>query len=226
MLEDSTMRLSALGLILILAFGLLLAPLAAEAQPRPKVPRLGVLAEYSSTAALRNHAAFRQGLHELGYVEGQTIILEERWAEGKLERLPDLAADLVRLPVDILVAAEALSARAARQATEDLPIVLAGGDAVGAGLITNIAQPGGNITGLAMGPTELSGKWLELLKEAVPALARVAVLSEPTIPITGVAVHKMQVAAPALGVQLQVLRVRELGELEGAFAAMRQEHAE
>jgi putative ABC transport system substrate-binding protein len=220
------MRLSAIGLMLTLALGLLLVPPAAEAQPSPKVPRLGVLAAYSSTAASRNHAAFRQGLRELGYVEGQTIILEERWAEGKLERLPDLAADLVRLQVDILVAAEVLSATAARQATEHLPIVLAGGDAVGTGLITNIARPGGNITGLAMGPAELSGKWLELLKEAVPAISRVAVLSEPNIPITGVALHKMQVAAPALGVQLQALRVRELGELEGAFAAMRREHAE
>src|SRR5215475_1078229 len=138
MLEDSTMRRSALGLILILAFGLLLAPLAAEAQPRPKVPRLGVLAEYSSTAALRNHAAFRQGLHELGYVEGQTIVLEERWAEGKLERLPDLAADLVRLPVDIIVAGNVPAAKAASQATQRIPIVLAGGDAVGTGLIVNI----------------------------------------------------------------------------------------
>src|SRR5215510_11830942 len=136
--------MTSITLIITLGLSLLLAPLASNAQPLPKVPRLGVLAAYSSTAASRNHAALRQGLHELGYVEGQTIILEERWAEGKLERLPDLAADLVRLQVDILVAAEALSARAARQATERIPIVLAGGDAVGAGLITNIAQPGGN----------------------------------------------------------------------------------
>jgi len=226
MLEDSTMRCSALGLILILAFGLLLAPLAAEAQPRPKVPRLGVLAEYSPTAAPRNHAAFRQGLHELGYVEGQTIVLEERWAEGQLERLPDLAADLVRLQVDLIVACCVLSARAARQATEHIPIVMAGGDAVGTGLITNLARPGGNLTGLATNTAELSGKWLERLKEAMPTISRVAVLSDPTIPITGVALHAMQVAAPALGVQLQSLSVRDLSELEGAFAAMRREHAE
>jgi len=212
--------------ILILAFGLLLAPLAAEAQPRPKVPRLGVLAEYSSTAAPRNHAAFRQGLHELGYVEGQTIVLEERWAEGQLERLPDLAADLVRLQVDLIVACCVLSARAARQATEHIPIVVAGGDAVGTGLITNIARPGGNITGLATSAVELTGKRLELLKEAVPTLAHVAVLVDPASPNSGPVLHEMQGVAPGLGVQLHAVQVHELGELEGAFAAMSREHAE
>jgi ABC-type uncharacterized transport system substrate-binding protein len=136
------------AIMLIVTLGLLLAPLAAEAQSPPKVPRLGVLAAYSSMAASRNHEAFRQGLHELGYVEGQTIVLEERWAAGQLERLPDLAAELVRLQVDIIVAAEVLSARAARQATERLPIVVAGGDAVVTGLIPNITRPSGNITGL------------------------------------------------------------------------------
>ena len=218
------MRLSAIGVMLTLA--LLLAPLALMAQPLAKVPRLGVLAAYSSTAALRNHEAFRQGLRELGYVEGQTIILEERWAAGQRERLPDLAAELVRLQVDIIVAAEVLSARAARQATERLPIVVAGGDAVGAGLITNIARPEGNLTGLAMNVVELSGKRLELLKEAVPAIARVAVLSDANIPVTGLILHELQVAAPALGIQLQSLSVRHVGELEGAFAAMRRKHAE
>jgi ABC-type uncharacterized transport system substrate-binding protein len=220
--KETIIWYSAAGCIVMLTLSLL----AADAQPPPKVLRLGVLAAYSSTAVLRNHAAFRQGLHELGYVEGQTLVLEERWAAGQLERLPDLAADLVRLQVDILVAAEVLSARAARQATERIPIVVAGGDVVGTGLITNIARPGGNLTGLAMNTAELSGKWLEWLKEAVPAISRVAVLSDPNIPITGVALHEMQGAAPALGVQLQSLSVREVDELEGAFAAMRWEHAD
>jgi putative ABC transport system substrate-binding protein len=175
---------------------------------------------------LRNHAAFRQGLHEVGYVEGQTIVLEERWAEGKLERLPDLAAELARLQVDIIVAADVPAARAARQATERIPIVLAGGDAVGTGLITNIARPGGNITGLATNTAELSGKWLERLKEAMPTISRVAVLSEPAVPVTGVTLHEMQTVAPTLGVHLQSLSVRDVGELEGAFATMRREHAE
>jgi putative tryptophan/tyrosine transport system substrate-binding protein len=220
--KETSIWYSAVECIVMLTLSLL----AADAQPPPKVLRLGVLAAYSSTAALRNHAAFRQGLHELGYVEGQTLVLEERWAAGQLERLPDLAADLVRLQVDILVAAEVLSARAARQATERIPIVVASGDAVGTRLITNIARPGGNLTGLAMNTAELSGKRLEWLKEAVPALSRVAVLSDPNIPITGVALHEMQGAAPALGVQLQSLSVPDVGELEGAFAAMRREHAE
>jgi ABC-type uncharacterized transport system substrate-binding protein len=162
--------LSTVGCMVTLA--LLLAPLAAGAPPPPKVPRIGGLSPYSSTAASRHHAAFRQGLHERGYGEGQTILLEERWAEGKLERLPDLAAELVRLPVELIVAAEGRAASAARQATERRAIVVATGDAVGTGLSTNSAQPDGNITGLATNSAELSGKWLELLKEAVPARAR------------------------------------------------------
>jgi putative ABC transport system substrate-binding protein len=216
--------LSTVGCLVTLT--LFLAPLAAEAQLSPPVPRIGVLAAFSRTAEARNRDAFRHGLHALGYVEGQTIVLEERWAEGQPERLPELAAELVRLQVDLIVAGDVPSARAARQATERLPIVVAGGDAVGTGLITNIARPSGNLTGLATNTAELSGKWLELLKEAVPALSRVAVLSEPTVPITGPALHAMQGAAPTLGVQLQALSVRDGGELEGAFAAMRREHAE
>src|SRR5262245_32180637 len=105
-LKETTMWYRAVGCLVTLTLSLLTAPLAAEAQPLPKVPRIGVLSPYSSTAASRNHAAFRQGLYELGYVEGQTIVLEERWAEGKPERLPDLAAELVWLPVDIIIAAE------------------------------------------------------------------------------------------------------------------------
>jgi putative ABC transport system substrate-binding protein len=217
---------SALRCIITLILSLLMAPLAAEAQPSPKVPRIGVLSESTLTANARSRAAFLQGLHALGYVEGQTIVLEECWAGGKPERLPDLAAELVRLQVDIIVAGNVPSARAASQAAERIPIVVAGGDAVGTGLITNIARPGGNITGLATNVAEWSGKWLELLKEAVPALARVAVLSNLESPLTGPALQGMQVAAPALGVQLQLLRVRDPGEFEGAFAAMSREHAE
>ena len=203
-----------------------MAPLAAEAQPSPKIPRIGVLSGNAFRPDSRSRTAFLQGLHALGYVEGQTIILEERWAEGQLERLSDLAAELVRLQVDIIVAGNATAARAASQATERLPIVLAGGDAVGAGLITNLARPGGNITGLATNSAELGGKWLVLLKEALPALARVAVLSHLDTPVTGSAFQEIQVAAPTLGVQLQALRVRDPGEIEDAFAAMSREHAE
>jgi putative ABC transport system substrate-binding protein len=135
------------GGIVTLVLGLLLAPLAAETQPSPTVPRIGVLSSFSSTAEARNRDALRHGLHALGYVEGQTILLEERWAEGQPERLPDLAAELVRLPVALIVAGTVPAARAARQATERLPIVLAGGDAVGTGLIANIARPEGTSRG-------------------------------------------------------------------------------
>jgi putative ABC transport system substrate-binding protein len=203
-----------------------MAPLAAEAQPSPKAPRIGVLSGSALTATVRSRDAFLQGLHALGYVEGQTIVLEERWAGGKPERLPDLAAELVRLQVAIIVAGSAPAARAAGQATERIPIVLAGGDAVGTGLITDLARPGGNITGLATNAAELSAKWLELLKEAVPATSRVAVLSLPESPFAQAAWQAMQVAAPALGVQLQSLRVRDADALEGAFAAMSREHAD
>jgi putative ABC transport system substrate-binding protein len=217
---------SALGCIVTFILRLLAAPLAAEAQSSPTVPRIGVLAAFSRTAEAQNRGAFRHGLHALGYVEGQTIVLEERWAEGQPERLPALAAELVQLSVELIVAGNVPAARAARQAMERLPIVLASGDAVGTGLIANIARPEGNITGLATNVAELTGRWLERLKEAVPALVRVAVLVGPDMPITGPALHEMQGTAPALGVQLQALSVRELGELEGAFAAMRREQAE
>jgi putative ABC transport system substrate-binding protein len=217
---------SAVGCLVTLTLSLLAAPLAAEAQPPAKVPRIGVLSNWSLTTEARYRDAFLQGLHALGYVEGQTIVLEERSAEGNLTRLPDLAAELVRLQVDIIVAGSVPPARAARQATERIPIVVASGDAVGTGLITNLARPSANITGLATNAVELSGKWLALLKEAVPTISRVAVLSHPDSPFTGPALQEMQVAAPTLGVQLQALSWRDPGEFEGAFAAMSREHAE
>ena len=195
---------SAFRCIITLILSLLMAPLAAEAQPSPKVPRIGVLSGSTLTAHSgcnsRSRAAFLQGLHALGYVEGQTIVLEERWAEGNLKRLPDLAAELVRLQVDIIVAGGTAAVRAAGQATERIPIVLAGGDAVGTGLMTNLARPGGNITGIASGSVQLSWKRLELLKEAVPAIVRVAVLSLQDNPNTGPALQEMQAVARELGV--------------------------
>jgi putative ABC transport system substrate-binding protein len=216
----------AVGCIVTLALSILMASLTVEAQRPSPVPRIGVLSGGAYTPDSREREAFLQGLRALGYVEGQTLVLEERLAEGKLERLPDLAAELVRLQVDIIVAGGGPAARAAGQATGRIPIVLAGGDAVGAGLIANIARPDGNITGLTTNAAEWSGKWLELLKEAVPAVSRVAVLSHPESSIAGVVLKEMQVAAPALGVQLQSLSVRDADELEGAFAAMSREHAE
>jgi putative tryptophan/tyrosine transport system substrate-binding protein len=181
---------SAAGCIVTLTLSLLAAPLAAEAQPPAKVPRIGVLSARSLTIESRNPEAFRQGLQALGYVEGQTIILEERWAEGQLERLPDLAAELVQLQVAVIVVGGA-QARAASQTTQRIPIVVASGDAVGTGLITHLARPGGNITGLATNVVELSAKGLELLKEVVPTISRVATLSHPDTPITGPALQEL-----------------------------------
>src|SRR5207248_874773 len=139
--ELAALVLSTLGLFVTLALGRCLVPLAAEAQASPQVPRIGVLSWTTLTTGARNRDAFLQGLHALGYVEGQTIVLEERWAEGELERLPDLAAELVQLQVHVIVVGNATVARATSQATGHIPIVLAGGDAVGAGLIPNIARP-------------------------------------------------------------------------------------
>ena len=214
-------------LLLTLASGILVVPLSSDAQRPVQVHRIGVLGGGApDPERVRDREAFRQSLHDLGWVEGQNLTIEVRWAEGRPERLPDLAAELAQLQVQVIVAGNVSAARAARQATGRIPIVIAGGDAVGTGLITNIARPDGNITGLTMNTAELSGKWLELLKEVVPTISRVATLSHPDTPITGPALKEIQVVAPALGVQLQALSVREPNELEGAFAAMRTEHAE
>jgi len=214
-------------LLLTLASSILVVPLSSDAQRPVQVHRLGVLVGGApDPERVRDQKAFRQSLHDLGWVEGQNLTIEVRWAEGRYERLPDLAAELAQLQVQVIVAGNVSAARAARQATGRIPIVLAGGDAVGTGLIPNIARPDGNITGLTMNTAELSGKWLELLKEVVPTLSRVATLSHPDAPITGPALQEIHVVAPALGVQLQALSVREPSELEGAFAAMRTEHAE
>src|SRR5262245_44218822 len=169
------MRLSVFGLLIILASGLLIVPLAPAAQPTAQHPRIGILAP--GTPPRSSVEAFRQGLHALGYVEGQTIALELRWDEGQPERWPALAAELVARHVDVLVAGSSGAAQAAKRATTTIPIVmLVGVDPVEQGLIASLARPGGNITGLSVMTIELTQKRLELLKEAVPSLSRVAVL--------------------------------------------------
>src|SRR6266705_2114851 len=157
---------------LLLAFGF-----SAEAQQPKKVPLIGFLGATSPSTISDRVEAFRQGLRELGYVEGKNIVIEYRWAEGKTERLPDLAAELVRLKVDIIVTAGAAVTRPAKEATSTIPIVMSfDNDPVGSGFVASLARPGGNITGLSTLAPELSGKQLELLKETVPKLSRVAVL--------------------------------------------------
>ncbi len=209
------------GLIVVLALGLLAAPFPAGAQQPVKIPRIGYLLARTraDTAHLTN--AFRQGLRELGYVEGQTIAIEYRWAEGRLEKLPDLAAELVRFKLDVIVTAGEASIRAARQATSTIPIVMAtAGDPVGSGLIASLARPGGNLTGLSILATDLSGKRLELIKETLPKLSRAAVLWNPDNAVKVLELKETQAAARALGVTLQVAQVRGPNDFEIAFSAI------
>ena len=162
------------------AISVLAAPLAVEAQP-PKVPRLGFLGISPASAYASRIEGFRQGLRELGYVEGQNIAIEWRYADSQADRLPGLAAELVRLNVDVIVAAGVEPTRAAKQATTTIPIVMGqSGDPVGLGLVASLARPGGNITGLTILTAELNGKRLGLLHEAVPGTSRVAVLTRPS----------------------------------------------
>jgi len=206
----------------VLASGLLAAPLAAEAQRAGKVHRIGYLSGGLSTYRIE---AFRQGLRELGWVEGQNIVIEYRYAEGRFDRLPDLAAELVRLKVDIIVAVATPASAAAKNATETIPIVgISLGDPVGTGLIASLARPGGNVTGVSYSVgVETIGKGLELLKEIVPNVRRVAILSNPGNPLHAPAVRDVKVAARSLGVQLQLLETRGPTEFDGAFAAMAKE---
>src|SRR5262249_16760079 len=205
---------------------LLAAPFTAEAQPAAKVPRIGYLSTGSSTANPFLEA-FRQGLREAGWVEGQNVRIEYRWAEGRFDRLPALATELVRLKVDVIVAAPTASAVAAKNATGTIPIVMANAaDPLELGLIASLARPGGNVTGVAYSVNlEIVGKELELLKEAVPRIRRVAVLSNPANPAQASAIGHVKAAAKSLGVQLQLLEARGPDDFEGAFAAMAKERA-
>ncbi len=206
--------------------GPLAAPLAAEAQQAGKVHRIGYLSGSSATAQSHFIEAFRQGLRELGWVEGQNIVIDYRFAEGRFDRLPDLAAELVRLKVDIIVGAGGTPpAAAAKNATGTIPIVMiAVGDPVGQGLIASLARPGGNVTGVTLNAgLEIVGKQLELLKETVPKVRRVAILSNPANPAHAPSIREVKVAARSLGVELQLLEARGPDEFDGAFAAMAKE---
>jgi putative ABC transport system substrate-binding protein len=193
---------------------------SAEAQRPKQLPRIGYLgANFPSTNPDRIEA-FQQGLRELGYVEGKSIVIEWRYAEGKQDRLPALAAELVRLKVDVIVTAGPPPTRAAKEATSTIPIVMGfDNDPVGNGFVASLARPGGNITGLATLAPEISGKQLELLKEIVPRLSRVAVLGTSTQPGNAQALREVEVAAGAFGVQLQYLDVRGPKDIETAFQA-------
>jgi putative tryptophan/tyrosine transport system substrate-binding protein len=217
---------------LLLALGFLGAMLFAlcvpvDAQQSKKVPRIGYLVSgsLSSTREIGNVEAFRQGLHELGYVEGQNIAIEYRYADGMEERLLNLAAELVQRKVDVIFTSGTTATQAAKNATATIPIVMTSvTDPVGTGLITSLAHPGGNVTGLS-NLSELSGKQLELLKEAFPKVTHVAVLWDPANAANARLLGEMKVAAGGLRITLQPLEVRGPDDFEPAFSAIKKGHA-
>jgi ABC-type uncharacterized transport system substrate-binding protein len=200
---------------------LLLAPCSsAQAQQPKKVPRIGFLVGASASSVAARVEAFRRGLRDLGYVEGKNIVIEWRWAEEKFDRLPNLATELVRLKVDVIVSAGPIPTRFAREVTSTIPVVMGfDNDPVGSGFVASLARPGGNITGLSTLAPELSGKQLELLKEIVPKLSRVAVLGNSTEPGNAQAIKETEGAAGAFKVKLQYLDVLNPKDIETAFRA-------
>jgi putative ABC transport system substrate-binding protein len=205
--------------------GAFAGPLTAAAQPAAKVYRIGYLAAGSATSNPRVLEAFQQGLRDLGWVESQNIVIEYRWADGRFDRLPDLAAELVRLKVNVIVAAPTPAALAAKNVTGTIPIVgMSLTDPVGLGLIASLGRPGGNVTGVSYSVgAEIFGKDLELLKEVTPGVRRVAVLSNPGSPARPRTITNIRHAARSLGLQLQLVDARGPTDFDGAFAAMAQE---
>ena len=224
------MRLSTSGLIITLVLGVLVAPLATDAQPRGHIPVIGLLrpGEPSADSDPKSSlSAFRQGLRELGYVEGQTIRLEYRFAEWQWDRLPSLAAELVQLQPDVIVTNTTPGALAAKQATTIIPIVVAAEqDLVADGIVASLARPGGNITGQNLRDLELAGKRLELLKEAVPTLTQVAVLVDTANRAHDRVPGHIAAEAQALGVRLQRVEVDDVGTFDRAFETIASSGAE
>jgi putative ABC transport system substrate-binding protein len=223
------LKVAVTGLIPAVALLLLAAPLATDAQQAGKVPRIGFLSPGSlAEPRMRPYLeAFRQGLRELGYVEGQNIAIEFRWAEEKYDRLPALAAELARLNLDVIVAMTVPAIKAAKEATRTIPIIMAAVvDPVATGLVANLARPGQNVTGLAMMAPELTGKQLEILKEIVPKLSRVALLWNPANPGNAPQLRAAREAARVLGVRFQFLEARSPSAIDAAFGVMTRERAE
>jgi putative tryptophan/tyrosine transport system substrate-binding protein len=202
------------------ASGIFAAPLAAAAQEyKPgKVFRVGFLTAFSSSSDAPLFDSFRQGMRELGYEEGRNIAYEARWAEGKFERLPGLAEELIGLKPDVMLAATTPSALAAKEATRTIPIVMMSvGDPLGTGLVNSLARPGGNITGNTNIIGEMAGKRLELLKQAVPRLSRVAALGHPGDPIFAVQVRRAEAVVQSLKVEVFPVEIHAISELDSAF---------
>jgi putative ABC transport system substrate-binding protein len=223
---------STVAIIITLTLSLLAAPLCAGAQlPGKKIPRIGYLLDGSpgDSVSLSVHEAFEQGLRDLGWVVGQQLAIEYRYAEGKEERPLELAAELVRLLVDVIVVRIAPAVQAAMHATRTIPIVMAHGghDPIEAGFVPNLAHPGGNVTGVSMGIGErFAGKWVELLKEAAPQVSRVAVLWDPTRPAMRAILAETERAAQAFSLQVYFLEARDPSEVAQALVAMKREGAE
>jgi putative ABC transport system substrate-binding protein len=201
-------------------------PFAAQAQPSAKIHRIGFL-WHGPDGFADAIAAFRQGLRDLGYVEGRDLVIEFRWAHGKPERMRELAEELVRLKVDVIIAPSSIYTAAAKRATSTIPIVFfSHADPLGTGHVASLAHPGGNVTGLSLMMTETNVKGLELFKEAVPRLTRVAVMFDPATPSHGPGLMAVEAAGPKLGLAVQPAPVRSATEYAGAFAAMTRERAD
>src|SRR5918994_4579653 len=219
---NSKTRIRKLVGMITVVFTFVMCGEEAEAQQRAKIPRIGILVGSSLSANTARIEAFREGLRELGYIEGKNIVIESRSADGKFDRLPQLATEIVRLNVDVIVTTGPIVNRPAKQATSTIPIVMGfDNDPVGNGFVNSLARPGGNMTGLSNLAPEISGKQLELLKEIVPKLSRVAVLGTSTVPGNAEALRATEVAAKTLDVQLRYLEVREPKDIENAFQAVR-----
>ena len=197
----------------------------ADAQQAKKIPRVGFL--WDSPAVFPDAIeAFRQGLRDLGYVEGRTIAIEYRWAEGKPERMRELAEELVRLKVDVIMAPSSIYTGAAKRATSTIPIIfMSHADPIGSGHVASLARPGGNITGLSIMMTETNAKSLELLKEAIPGLSRVGVIFDPATPSHRPGLKAIEVVGPSLALRVQTVAVRSETEYDGAFLAISRERA-
>jgi ABC-type uncharacterized transport system substrate-binding protein len=212
--------------LMLLLGGAMTAPLTAGAQQAGKLYRIVFLGD-SPAVYPDAIEALRQGLRDLGYVEGRNIAIEYRWAEGKPERMRELAEELVRLKVDVILVPGSIYTEAAKRATSTIPIVFLGhADPVATGHATSLARPGGNITGISIMLTEASVKGLELLKQAAPGLARIAVIFDPATPSHGSVLKGVEAAGPLLGLQVQPVAVRSATEFESAFLAIVQGHAD
>jgi putative tryptophan/tyrosine transport system substrate-binding protein len=206
-------------IVAVVTLRVLITPSATQAQQIAHVPRVGYLGTSSASLEPELVRAFREGLRDRGYVEGQNLLIEYRWAEGNDQRFPDLVADLVKLKVDLILTAGTPAALAAKRATQTIPIIMAvAGDAVGTGLVSSLARPGGNLTGLTAMVPDLEGKRLEILREVFPKLAKLVVLLNSANSLTAIQWEQTKISAKALGIQLQPIEVQQRDDFKNAFA--------